>query len=395
MEGKHPRTGRWLRDAGSNGARGGGIDLTFSAPKSVSAVWALADESQRREIEAAHAAAVNETIAHLTDTVPTVRRRSHGQVFEEPARDVVAAEYRHTTARGVLETDAPDPQLHSHVVITSAVRDDGKIVAVASRPIFRSARELGAYYRSSLAHQLQQRGYAIERGTGKHGRYFEIAGVPRGLLDAFSSRSREVARAAERFRAKWGRAPERGELRQLKLENRKAKVLITRADLQQAWNDTAARFDFAAEQSPGRPLGATVAPPPDRPLEDRVEQRLAALISTPAPTPIQLIRPATWGGSVGTEDPATTAWNLFSALFYKAGGKPWRLQTSRTEPTRCFVGISFARLADGQLFASVAQVFNELRRRRHRPRCARRTQRARPTSTPLERRRAEPAERRA
>ena len=279
MEGKHPRSGRWLRHAGSNGARGGGIDLTFSAPKSVSAVWALADESQRREIEAAHAAAVNETIAHLTDTVPTVRRRSHGQVFEEPARDVVAAEYRHTTARGVLETDAPDPQLHSHVVITSAVRDDGKIVAVASRPIFRSARELGAYYRSSLAHQLQQRGYAIERGTGKHGRYFEIAGVPQGLLDAFSSRSREVARAAERFRAKWGRAPERGELRQLKLENRKAKILITRADLQQAWNDTAARFDFAGEQ-PGRLRGATVEPPPQGPLEDRVEQRLTERAAT-------------------------------------------------------------------------------------------------------------------
>ena len=279
MEGKHPRSGRWLRDAGSNGARGGGIDLTFSAPKSVSAVWALADESQRREIEAAHAAAVSETIAHLTDTLPTVRRRSHGQVFEEPARDVVAAEYRHTTARGVLETDAPDPQLHSHVVITSAVRDDGKIVAVASRPIFRSARELGAYYRSSLAHQLQQRGYAIGRGTGKHGRYFEIAGVPQGLLDAFSSRSREVARAAERFRAKWGRAPERGELRQLKLENRKAKVLITRADLQQAWNDTAARHEFAGEQ-PGRLLGATVEPPPERPLEDRVEQRLTERAAT-------------------------------------------------------------------------------------------------------------------
>jgi conjugative relaxase-like TrwC/TraI family protein len=279
MEGKHPRSGRWLRQAGSNGARGGGIDLTFSAPKSVSAVWALAGEAQRREIEAAHAAAVSETITHLTDTVPTVRRRYRGVVAEEHARDVVAAEYRHTTARGVLEGDAPDPQLHSHVVITSAIRDDGKIVAVASRPIFRSARELGAHYRSSLAHQLQQRGYAIERGTGKHGRYFEIAGVPRGLLDAFSSRSREVARAAERFRAKWGRAPERGELRQLKLENRKAKVLITRADLQRAWNDTAARFDFAGGQ-PGRLPGATVQPPPQGPLEDRVEQRLTERAAT-------------------------------------------------------------------------------------------------------------------
>ena len=140
------------------------------------------------------------------------------------------------------------------------IRDDGQIVAVASRPIFRSARELGAYYRSALAHQLQQRGYAIERGTGKQGRYFEIAGVPRGLLDAFSARSREVARAAERFRAKWGRAPERGELRALKLENRKAKVLVTRADLQSAWNETAARFDFSRRRSPA----GCSAPSPSR-----------------------------------------------------------------------------------------------------------------------------------
>ncbi len=44
-------------------------------------------------------------------------------------------------------------------------------------------------------------------------------------MDAFSARSREVARAAERFRAKWGREPARGELRRLKLENRKAKRL--------------------------------------------------------------------------------------------------------------------------------------------------------------------------
>ncbi|MBA3806936.1 MAG: relaxase domain-containing protein [Solirubrobacterales bacterium] len=198
MEGRHPRSGAWLRREGSNGLRGDGIDLTFSAPKSVSAVWALGDGSQRLEMEAAHAAAVSEAMAHVTETVPTVRRRYGGEVVEEPARGVVAAEYRHTTARGVMEGDVPDPQLHSHVVITNAIREDGKIVAVASRPIFRSARELGAYYRSALAHQLQQRGYAIERGTGKHGRYFEIAGVPRGLLDSFSARMPPAAKASRR-----------------------------------------------------------------------------------------------------------------------------------------------------------------------------------------------------
>ncbi len=279
MEGKHPRSGRWLRSAGADGTRAGGIDLTFSAPKSVSTVWALAGETQRREIEAAHAAAVRETLCHLTETVPTVRRSLAGRIVEQPAHDLVAAEYRHTTSRGVLEGDAPDPQLHSHVVITSAIREDGKLVAVASRPIFRCARELGAYYRSALAHQLQHRGYKVERGTGKHGRYFEIADVPRGLLDAFSARSREVARAAERFRAQYGRAPERGELRQLKLENRKAKVLVTRTDLQQAWNDTAARFDYTA-RPPCRPSATNTAPAPDQALENRVEQRLTERAAT-------------------------------------------------------------------------------------------------------------------
>ena len=109
MEGRHPRTGGWLRPEGAGGGRGGGIDLTFSAPKSVSAVWALGSEAQRRDMEAAHAAAVREAMAHLTETVPTVRRRYSGQVVEEPAREVVAAEYRHTTARGVLAGDAPGP----------------------------------------------------------------------------------------------------------------------------------------------------------------------------------------------------------------------------------------------------------------------------------------------
>jgi conjugative relaxase-like TrwC/TraI family protein len=277
MEGRHPRTGKWLRREGAGGGRGGGIDLTFSAPKSISVTWALGNEHQRREIEAAHAAAVSDAIEHLTANVPTVRRRCNGQVVEEHAVDLLAVEYRHTTARGVIEGDAPDPQLHSHVVITSAIRNDGRLVAVASRPIFRSARELGAYYRSALAYELTRRGYGIERGTGKQGRYFEIAGVPHGLLDAFSARSREVASAAERFRARWGRAPERTELRAVKLENRKAKTLNNMADLQSAWEHTAARNDLPRPPATGE--GTVITPETDG-LEDRVEQRLTEHAAT-------------------------------------------------------------------------------------------------------------------
>ena len=116
MEGRHPGTGRWLRPEGAGGGRGGGIDVTFSAPKSVSTVWALGDPWQREQIEQAHARAVEQTIRHLREQVPVVRRRYSGQVVEEHAKDVIATEYRHTTARGVQGAQAPDPQLHSHVV---------------------------------------------------------------------------------------------------------------------------------------------------------------------------------------------------------------------------------------------------------------------------------------
>jgi conjugative relaxase-like TrwC/TraI family protein len=279
MEGRHPRDGGWLRAAGPTGARGGGIDLTFSAPKSVSAVWALGDAGQRRDVLDAHEAAVAQAMVYLTEMVPTVRRRVGSEVLEERAMDVIAAEYRHTTARGVLDGDAPDPQLHSHVVVTSAVRSDGRIVAVASRPVFRAAREVGACYRSALAHELSQRGYAIESGTGRHGRYFEIAGVPPRLSEAFSARSREVARAAERFRAKWGREPERGELRRLKLENRKAKVLVTRSDLQSAWAETARPLAFTGAALTAQLHGAQGARR-EGALEDRVERNLSERAAT-------------------------------------------------------------------------------------------------------------------
>jgi hypothetical protein len=97
------------------------------------------------------------------------------------------------------------------------------------------------------------------------------------MLEAFSARSREVARAAERFRAKWGRAPERGELRRLKLENRKAKIPVTRVDLQRVWDEKAARHDFQRERQ-DRP--ADIVPRREAALEDRVEARLTEQAAT-------------------------------------------------------------------------------------------------------------------
>jgi hypothetical protein len=88
--------------------------------------------------------------------------------------------------------------------------------------------------------------------------------------------------------------------------------------------------------------------------------------------PIQMVRPSTYGGqarragpksrrtTLPLQDEATRAWNIHTALYYKAGGVPWRLLRSASDLATCFVGISFYRTLQGdRLLTSVAQVFNE------------------------------------
>jgi len=52
MDGRRPGDGEpvWLRATGPDGTRGGGIDVTFSAPKSVSIAWALGDQRARSRL---------------------------------------------------------------------------------------------------------------------------------------------------------------------------------------------------------------------------------------------------------------------------------------------------------------------------------------------------------
>ena len=87
--------------------------------------------------------------------------------------------------------------------------------------------------------------------------------------------------------------------------------------------------------------------------------------------PLQLIRSTTWDPSRKTaksrsrrsqsiQDEATRAWNLHTALYYKAGGIPWRVHHQPGNLTSLFVGVSFFHSTDrNEVHTSVAQVFDE------------------------------------
>lgn len=60
------------------------------------------------------------------------------------------------------------------------------------------------------------------------------------------------------------------------------------------------------------------------------------------------------------QDPASRAWNLLNALFYKAGKAPWRLPRQEGDFKASFLGIGFYKDLTGQrLLTSTAQMFDE------------------------------------
>ena len=167
--------------------------MTFSADKSVSALWAVADPELRSEIERAHndaaRVALEETV--LRHCAYTRIRNRDGEIEVLPA-DISAAMFQHGTSRD------NDPQLHTHCVIFNAARThrDGKYRALHQHPVYTWMKAAGAVYRNTMAWSLQDRlGIRMEQ-YGKDGEFTRIAGMPGDLIGHWSKRRAAIIEAA-------------------------------------------------------------------------------------------------------------------------------------------------------------------------------------------------------
>ena len=86
-----------------------GFDLTFTAPKSVSVLWALADDATRVIVYDAHRAALASSLEFVEQRVIRTRIGDAGR-HQVRTRGMVAEAFDH------WDTRAGNPNLHSHVV---------------------------------------------------------------------------------------------------------------------------------------------------------------------------------------------------------------------------------------------------------------------------------------
>jgi conjugative relaxase-like TrwC/TraI family protein len=180
-----------------------GFDVTASAPKSVSVLFAVGDDHVRAEVLAAHEAAVAAMVGWIEAHAHT-RYRIAGEVAVVDAEGVIAAAFRQHTSRAL------DPQLHTHVVVANRVRsDDGRWLALDARTLKLDQRTLSALYHAGLRSELTRRlGVAWHEPVNG---IAEMANVPEQVLALFSARTDDIARRLaeklDRFEATMEREP--------------------------------------------------------------------------------------------------------------------------------------------------------------------------------------------
>ena len=190
LEGHVPDgSGRRLGRVGRDGtvAHRPGRDLTLSAPKSVSLAALVGGDAR---IVDAHDRAVRAALAWVERNAAETRMKdpATGRMTRALGQRMVAATFRHDTSRSL------DPQLHTHAVIANMLQgEDWKWRTMANERLYASKMLLGALYRAELARGLARLGYRIEK-THADGR-FEIGGVSREVVEAFSTRRAAIEAA--------------------------------------------------------------------------------------------------------------------------------------------------------------------------------------------------------
>ena len=223
-----------------------GVDVTLSAPKSVSLeALVYAPPKTGARVLRAHDEAVRATLDFIEAELLQTRSydRQTGRRPRVRADGMVAATFRHLASRNL------DPQLHTHAVIANMTRGpDGDWRSAEFTAVQRSKLLIGAYYRNELRTRLEKIGYATVPTLVGRMPGFEIAGYQRPMLDAFSTRRRELLDYMQE--RGWENNPARAQ--QAALYTRRRKAEPERQILLGTWQERARELGPARDRDIAR-----------------------------------------------------------------------------------------------------------------------------------------------
>ena len=205
FDGQHPVTGEQLgRQLRKDGVAA--WDLTFSADKSVSLLWAFGDDEVRRHVVEAFEESTAEALTYLESVASSTRGASRTPVLDAEGQQILSDDgslrYRVETwpirTKGYVSawfteftSRADDPQLHTHVVVGNRVKGvDDVWRAIDGRLLYRHKLAAGYLHESELRARLTER--LGVRWQPVHNGMADIDGFTREQIMAFSQRRQQI-----------------------------------------------------------------------------------------------------------------------------------------------------------------------------------------------------------
>ncbi len=308
-----------------------GYDLTFTAPKSASVLFALGDPGTSAEVVAAHREAVEAAMGYVAGRAVAVRRGAGDERRVEPVRGLVGASFAHSVSRAL------DPHLHTHVVVANMGQGpDGRWTAVDGRGLYAHALAAGHLYDAHLRCRVTERlglGWTV-RSSGRH----EVDGLPPELLGAYSSRRAEIlGDLAGRRRSVTGPDGRRSVHRSSRVAwaaTRDPKVAgLDPATLGTRWRARAVDCGIDPDS-----LAARLGPVARREVPTVDEHRFAALLAQASPDGVARRDAITaWAGALDRGAPVADVERCCDLL------SPWRCDVGVAEERRAPASVSPAR----------------------------------------------------
>jgi conjugative relaxase-like TrwC/TraI family protein len=239
-----------------------GLDLTFSAPKSVSLVWAFGDEQAKREVIAAIDAALTEGLGYLERHACVVRRGRQAEM--ERGGGFAVAGFRHRLNRN------NEPYLHVHAIAANLTkRSDGAWRSLHHPTLFAHAKSAGYVFQAALRRELTQR-LGVSWQPVRNG-VADIRGISDEAIRVFSTRHEEILEYAAKRGEYSAAAVEHAQ----KATRRPKDFAAAPESLAAEWERRGAEVGFGAEQA-AEVLGPGRTPERLRAADERVLRKLAA-----------------------------------------------------------------------------------------------------------------------
>jgi conjugative relaxase-like TrwC/TraI family protein len=199
--GYHPQTGEKLIQSRQGDNKRAAVDLTFSAPKSLSVALELAlakgDTKLATILQDVHNRAVNDALDKVEQDYAQARITINGKRQKITTGNLLFAKFQHDTSREI------DPQLHTHCLAFNFTKDkQGKYRSLEAKALLCTNKASGLFYRNQLAFYLKEAKIDFEITNDKLG-FLELKGVPKELLKEFSKRAKQVEEEIERQKLKF------------------------------------------------------------------------------------------------------------------------------------------------------------------------------------------------